>query len=128
MAKYNKLLVIDDDQTHNLLCESLMLEANIFKEVICILDIEEALSYLSKHVSKGFPSHIFLDLSFPENSGWDFLSKYQKIFANESDKAVIYILTSSVSKNDLNRAKESPLVNGFINKPFNHNKLFHLFG
>ena len=126
MAKFDKLLVIDDDQTHNLICENLMLEGRVFNHVECLLSIQEGINYLNACPIDEFPNYIFLDLMFPNHTGWQFMELYKQRYKDNS-QTKIYIITASVSKNDWKKAQEEPLVCGFINKPFTDDKLKNLF-
>lgn len=59
------------------------------------------------------PHLIFLDLNMPEMDGWAFLEKMQE--QNMGQK--VYILTSSTSELDLQRAKAFDNVARFLVKP-----------
>ena len=52
----------------------------------------------------------------PLMSGWDFLVEYEHLFKNQTD-IKIYILTSSVSKADMDKAENNKNVEDFISKP-----------
>lgn len=128
MAKIEKILVVDDDPTHNLICENVLLESGISQEVICMLNTEDAMNYLARLNLGEFPEYIFLDIMFPTNTGWHFLESYKKTFPSRKTDTRIFIITSSISKSDWTRAKEEPLVQGFISKPFTRDKIPHVFG
>jgi CheY-like chemotaxis protein len=56
----------------------------------------------------------------PLMSGWEFLVEYERHFSEmtrEQTEVKIYILTSSVSRADIDKAKENSNVEDFISKP-----------
>ena len=53
-------------------------------------------------------------------SGWEFLVEYENHFpemTREQTEVKIFILTSSVSRADIDKAKENSNVEDFISKP-----------
>ncbi|MEM9833578.1 MAG: response regulator [Bacteroidota bacterium] len=60
------------------------------------------------------PQFIFLDLFMPEFSGWEFLDEYQHF---EKSFTQIYVLSSSVDRIDIDRARSYEAVKGYISKP-----------
>ena len=71
---------------------------------------------------------LFLDINMPSISGWEFLDAFKLFEAAIKEQFNIYILTSSVDHNDIEKAKENPLVIDFIEKPLNNASLIKLFG
>jgi hypothetical protein len=64
----------------------------------------------------------------PEYDGWDFLNGYKEI-CNSFKKAIqVYIVSSSISPNDINRSKNYSFVNSFIMKPLKREFLQALAG
>jgi CheY-like chemotaxis protein len=74
------------------------------------------------------PDYILLDINMPIMNGWEFLDEYKRLNLDPLGKSKIYIISSSVFSNDINKARSYPLVKDFISKPLNVEKIKELFG
>ena len=63
------------------------------------------------------PSILFVDLNMPVMDGWDFLDDFSKSVSNRNDWPEIYIMTSSLDVNDLEKAKIYGLEAHYLIKP-----------
>lgn len=79
----------------------------------------QAIKYLYSCNSSNFPKVIFVDINMPLMNGFEFADKYQELFADNHPKTLFFITSSSIQISDLERANSHPIVNGFIEKPFN---------
>jgi hypothetical protein len=50
-------------------------------------------------------------------SGWDFLDAYQKLLKEQKENSLIFMLSTSLSQKDIERADKHPLVEKYITKP-----------
>jgi len=115
----SKLILIDDDAMYHQITHLMIEEYSPVKEVISSMDGKATLDYLieNKENDENLPDYIFLDLTMPEYDGWDFLNGYKKVY-NSFKKAIrIYIVSSSIDPNDLERSKTYSFVDSFIIKP-----------
>jgi response regulator RpfG family c-di-GMP phosphodiesterase len=62
----------------------------------------------------------------PLMSGWEFLTEYEHLFKSQTD-VKIYILTSSVSRADMDKAEKNENVEDFISKPLTHEIIEKLY-
>jgi CheY-like chemotaxis protein len=62
----------------------------------------------------------------PVMDGWEFLKAYEKISFSSPDKIHLYIVTSSISPYEVERAKHIPAVKEFIVKPMVKEKFVDL--
>lgn len=84
----------------------------------------EALSFL-KTLEKStsnkemtlFPELIILDLNMPFMDGFGFLQEYQDYFGLNKPEVIIWLLTSSMSELDIQRAQTYKVLSDFITKP-----------
>ena len=73
------------------------------------------------------PDYILLDINMPIMNGWEFLDEFKRLNIDPLGKCKIYIISSSVFSNDINKARSYPLVKDFISKPLNVEKIVELF-
>jgi CheY-like chemotaxis protein len=73
------------------------------------------------------PDYIFLDINMPVMNGWDFLDVFDRMRIDPFGKIEIYIVSSSVFAEDIDKSRSYPTVKEFISKPLNQEKLKHVF-
>ena len=118
-------MLIDDDEIHSNLCYELILKSGITDSVSIFNDAEEALQYIKENAARpeSLPDLIFLDINMPFMDGWEFLDAYEGIKASIEKQIVLILLTSSVYKNDIEKAKQYESVVEYIKTPISINKL-----
>ncbi len=112
-----KIMLVDDDVTNNIITKKLLLKYNPSFTVQEYKSASDALTALKNGSFK--PNLIFLDINMPDMNGWQFLDKFTALRMNVS----IYLLTSSVDVLDIERAKTSQYLQGFISKPLTQMKI-----
>lgn len=121
-----KVLLIDDDKINNFLNRSII-EKHCGNDCIVseFINPEEAYEFLkdcSLTNHENCPDVIFLDINMPEMSGFELLEKMEE----ESIRLVktkIFILSSSLDPNDIERSKSFESVTDFISKPLDKSKI-----
>ncbi|MCJ8211290.1 response regulator [Mucilaginibacter sp. RS28] len=125
------ILLVDDDEINNFISIKLIKKALVSSEIKACLNGKFAIDELKKlkeAPSPGLPDYILLDINMPLMNGWEFLDEYKRLDIDPEGKSKIYIISSSVFSNDINRAKSyRPLVKDFISKPLNIEKIRELF-
>jgi CheY-like chemotaxis protein len=124
------VLLIDDDEINNFISVKLIKKALLNSEITACLNgalaIEKLLEIQNTDVAK-LPDYILLDINMPIMNGWEFLDEYKRLSIDPLGKCKIYIISSSVFSNDINKARSYQLVNSFISKPLNVDKIIELF-
>ncbi len=121
------VFLIDDDATFVFLTKRVIkstgIEASIFEFANGQFAVDHLLN--NRHDETLMPDIIFLDLSMPVMDGWEFLEEYEAL-PPEIKKVTLYILSSSISPHDINRARCHNLVSDFLIKPVAKEKLLQL--
>ena len=131
MNKIELACIIDDDNIYinlikriidtNKLCENLLIFNN-GKESIDYFE-----SMLENLAEDKIPEIIFLDLNMPIMDGWEFIDRFTKIKNKFRKVITLYIVSSSINPDDLNRAKLLSDVEDFLVKPVNIQELESIF-
>ena len=67
--------------------------------------------------NEAIPDVIFLDLNMPVMDGWDFLDDFLLLTDTRFTDTQVYIVSSSMHQEDLNRAKDYSIVKDYLIKP-----------
>src|ERR1700761_1669351 len=120
------ILLVDDDEINNFISIKLIKKAIENTSISACLNgrfaIEELIEIQKEDPNK-LPDYILLDINMPIMNGWEFLDEYKRLNIDPSGKSKIYIISSSVFSNDINKAKSYPLVKNFISKPLSVEKI-----
>lgn len=126
-VKFDKVLLVDDDNINNFLSEEIIAGANITDEVVLLTDGQQALNYLNNLESlenqKSQKLLILLDLNMPVMDGFEFLEEFNP--SELKAEFEIIILTSSDNQRDIEKIK-SYKVRNFISKPITEEKLLEV--
>ncbi|NDC40313.1 MAG: response regulator [Chitinophagia bacterium] len=120
MEKSARFIVIDDDALNNKICRACI--EKIFKDAPVATFTDPKLGF--EHIEAEYSTNIhddmgilFLDINMPTMTGWEFLELFDKLDDAIKDRISIYILSSSVDKRDMERAKANKYVVHYLIKP-----------
>jgi len=124
-----RILLVDDEDINNYIAARLIQKALPGAAVTSCLHGKEAMESLmeAKHDASKLPDIILLDISMPVMNAWQFLDEYSRRKIDPEGRCAIFILSSSVYSDDINRTHAYPEVKGFICKPLNVAKIRELF-
>lgn len=120
------LLVIDDDDINIFIIKKIVEKTGYNIEMSAKGNAQQAVDYLSELISNNqqLPDLILIDINMPVMNGWEFIEAYQELdFKKDAD---LYILSSSVYENDIEKTKSYSSVKGFISKPLSIERLTEL--
>ncbi|SKB35466.1 Response regulator receiver domain-containing protein [Salegentibacter holothuriorum] len=126
MKKINLACLIEDDPIHIFLSKKYLEMTGRIENIMICQNGKEAYDKLKAIFTAGeiLPELILLDLNMPIWDGWQFLEKFKGIPLES--KITIYILTSSISEVDREKARHFNNVNNYVVKPIKLETLVEL--
>ncbi|MDO1512634.1 response regulator [Maribacter confluentis] len=120
--------IIDDDPIFIYGTKRIMKEVDFAETILVFNNGQEAVEGLMEISQSGelMPEVIFLDLNMPIMNGWEFLDEYKNLPNHNTEKTIIYIISSSVDPRDLERVKNYEQVNNYILKPITPDDLSNI--
>ncbi len=120
MARFKKILLVEDDSITIMVCERIMKMMDFSETIQSFENGQEAINFYKQLLvspSLDVPELIFLDINMPVMNGWDFLGEFEKMKNVLPLLPRIFILSSTVDPEDYKRAESYTTVEGFISKP-----------
>lgn len=133
MKKFNKIAIIDDDETTCYLNKIFLKDVEIVEveEVECFHDASKALKHFleicqDNDYEGDLPDLILLDINMPIMDGFEFLQKVKELEELQhlcSQRIVMF--TSSFHPKDFEKAKSFGVL-AYVTKPLNEEKVKHI--
>lgn len=123
MKKIDIACIVDDDPVFVFATKKVMEMADFCNAFMVFHNGKQALDNLTAIIkSEGnLPDIILLDLNMPVMDGWQFLDEFIKV---PSPKEItIFIVSSSIDPEDVNKAKSYDAVNNYVVKPITRDVL-----
>jgi len=120
------LLVIDDDDINIFIIKKIVEKTGFDIDMVAKSNGKLAIDYLEEVTAQNaaFPHLILIDINMPVMNGWELIEAYEELdFKKDAD---LYILSSSVYENDIEKTKSYKSVKGFISKPLSMERLTEL--
>lgn len=130
MKKFNNVYIIDDDKVFHFIIKKLFIKSKLDINPSFYFNGLEAIEEIRNNISLGIglPDLILLDINMPIMDGWQFLDEFRKTNKGSDKKTTIYLISSSDSICDINRAREyQDQIKEYILKPMtvmDLNKIF----
>ena len=114
-----KIWAVDDDPALLFLININLREVDSSAKLTTFPDGKAAIDFIVANADNEqmLPDIILLDINMPVMDGWDFLDAYSPLHSQVAKKIRIYILSSSISESDMDKANRNPLVSRFVSKP-----------
>jgi len=124
----NTVLLIDDDEIINFIHEKIIHATGCVQQIVAKQTGKSGLDFLQQ-MGKNHPNRpelILLDINMPAMNGWEFLTKFQRLPAEEQQGIVIIMLTTSQNPDDEIKARAIPVVSGFLQKPLSTETVYSI--
>lgn len=130
MKKFKDVFIVDDDKVYHFILKKLFTKNNLNISPSFYLNGLEAIEVIKSKINSGtnLPDLILLDINMPIMDGWQFLDEFKKNDKSTTEKTTIYLVSSSDSISDLNKAKEyQDQIKDYFFKPMTAEDLFKIF-
>jgi CheY-like chemotaxis protein len=116
--QYNSILLIDDNEIDLFIAESIVKSTAFAKRVYKECSGVNALNFLKSLTNEqDLPEIIFLDINMPVMDGFEFLKAFEALPAAIRKKPKIIMLSSSLVREEREKAMKFPSVIKYISKP-----------
>lgn len=117
-------IIVDDSKLDCFIAEKIIRNTGRAGEVRSFTVAKEGLDYIKNTpVSAGSRTVILVDIQMPIMNGFDFVEAFETLPPQQRNNYTIYMLSSSINENDLNRVHNYPSIKQFLNKPLTSNML-----
>ncbi|MFD1629504.1 response regulator [Pseudopedobacter beijingensis] len=121
--------IIDDDDIYIFGIKKLLQIKSLCEQLTIFNSATEAISKLEASIKQGedFPEIILLDINMPLMSGWEFMEKFKEFAPEHRKNTKLYMVSSSIDPDDLEKAGNIPEVTKYLIKPINLDILIEIF-
>ncbi|MBT6235586.1 MAG: response regulator [Bacteroidetes bacterium] len=118
------VVIIDDDEIFQFTTRVRFQKLKLAIKVSIFSDGEEAFEFVKSGDYDDLPNALLLDINMPVIGRWDFIELFKDLPKEKTKNVHIYMLSSSVNPEDMQRAEANGLVIDYVTKP----RLFHSYG
>ena len=119
-----KILIVDDDEIALFLHEIIVGDCSPTNNVETFSSAASALSYLSSIKDDSCEYLVLLDINMPQMNGWEFAEVIKNHPLRE--KISIVMVSSSVEKREIDRARSSDVIDDYLLKPLREEQILAL--
>ena len=119
MPLFQHAILVDDSKLANIVTSKMLEKSGIASEIVLFSGAQEALTFLKSQGPNAFSQKqlLLLDIYMPGMDGFGFLEAFGTLEEEVQKSWKIFMLSSSISPDDIQRAESHPLVEGFLMKP-----------
>jgi CheY-like chemotaxis protein len=123
--KFGEVMIIDDNKIDLYINSQAIKRSSFAQKILEYSSAVDALNYLRIHSNDPLhiPDVIFVDIYMPVMSGFEFMEAYDGLSENIKKHSKVYIISSSIDKQDIHRAKADANIIAFHEKPLSRSFL-----
>lgn len=119
-------IIVDDDRINNFISRLTILRHDKTADIQLFTDPELALAGFAETIrdtGDHLETIILLDINMPVMNGWMFLDEFSNFPEDIHKKFIIYMLSSSIDRADMERSEKHLLITDFLCKPLSKSHL-----
>ncbi|WP_339630155.1 response regulator [Bizionia echini] len=123
------IMLIDDNKIDLFVNQRILEKYNpnvktrVFNNAISAISFFKLMELNANIKSVAIPDVILLDVNMPEMNGFNFFEEFKQLNFMNTRTIEIYMVSSSMCPDDINKARNEPYCAGYITKPLTVNKL-----
>jgi CheY-like chemotaxis protein len=111
-------LIIDDNAIDQIIAAQLLKKVFGATRINMANNGNEGIQWINTHRTHFSESLIILlDIKMPEMDGFEFLAEYEALTEDFKKNTQIFMLSSTLDPDDIQRAKSNPYVKSLLSKP-----------
>ena len=124
-AQKRNFIIIDDNKLDCFIEKKIILNTGVSDQISLFLDAGEALEFIKAAgmVETAEKIIIIVDIQMPLMNGFEFVEAFEALPVAIQDSYLIFMLSSSINENDMNRIRNYKSVKHIINKPLSIKKI-----
>ena len=130
-SKIKLACIIDDDSIYVNLIKKIIETKKLCDNLLIFNDGKDGIDYfealLQNLDDKNIPEVILLDLNMPVMDGWEFIERFTAIRNKFEKRITLYVVSSSINKSDVDKAKSLSSVKNYLVKPVDIDELEAVF-
>ncbi len=120
--------IIDDDEIYLFSVKKVLEMNKLSDKVLEFRNGQEAIDFFSTcYDPENLPDVILLDINMPIMNGWEFIEAFKKLKPNFPKDILLYVVSSSVDRTDVDKAKSFSNVHDYLIKPMTASQLKNIY-
>lgn len=122
------LTILDDNALDHMILEKMLTKLNdVSDDIIHYYHGSELIKTIEQNEDSTFPDILFLDLHMPGMDGWQVLKQLNRLNKSMHKNIAVYVLSSSVDPEDINKSRCYTFVKDYLLKPISYEILEKIF-
>jgi CheY-like chemotaxis protein len=119
-------IIVDDSKLDCFITEKLIRNTGICADLKSFTEPLKGLEYIESDPASDLRTILIVDIYMPLMNGFEFIEAFEKLPGDIRQKYLVYMLSSSINENDMNRVANYKSVRCFLNKPLRIDLLLSL--